>query len=206
MSTRLNISKWCLVAPAALLLAAACGDRAEEAPTPDPFISTDNPRDELTEADYGDLDPSQVGLNTPWGRNTVSKDASADREPATLTNVSTQSFDGYDRVIFAFESHIPGFRLALGTEAGGGCDGTGEAIEAPAHLAVELTGARANRDGSATVTDQSRTLDSPVLTAAMQTCDEGDRVRWVLGTAGEVEYRIMETLGEPRLVVDLRPR
>lgn len=199
MFTRLNISRWCLVAPAAMLLATACGDRAEEAPTPDPFISTDNPRDELTEADYGDLDPSQVGLNTPWGRNIVSKDA-PERDPAALTNVSTQSSDGYDRVIFTFDSHIPGFRLALGTEAGGGCDGTGEAIEAPAHLAVELTGARA----SATVADPSRTLDFPALTAAMQTCDEGDRVRWVLGTTGEVEYRIMETLGEPRLVVDLR--
>ncbi|MDE0032034.1 MAG: hypothetical protein OXU75_22540 [Deltaproteobacteria bacterium] len=191
------------MAPAAMLLATACGDRAEEAPTPDPFISTDNPRDELTEADYGDLDPSQVGLNTPWGRNIVSKDA-PERDPATLTNVSTQSSDGYDRAIFAFDSHIPGFRLALGTEAGGGCDGTGEAIEAPAHLAVELTGARANRDGSATVTDPTRALDFPAMTAAMQTCDEGDSVRWILGTTGEIEYRIMETLGEPRLVVDLR--
>lgn len=194
------------MAPVAMLLATACGDRTEEAPTPDPFISTDNPRDELTEADYGDLDPSQVGLNTPWGRNIVSKDAAPDREPATLTNVSTQSSDGYDRVVFAFDSHIPGFRLALGTEAGGGCDGTGEAIEAPAHLAVELTGARANRDGGATVADPSRTLDFPALAAAMQTCDEGDSVRWILSTTGEVEYRIMETLGEPRLVVDLRRR
>ena len=204
MFTRLNISRWSLVAPAAMLLAMACGDRTEEPPTPDPFISTDNPRDELTEADYGDLDPSQVGLNTPWGRNIVSKDANAGRDPATLTNVSTQSSDGYDRVIFHFESHIPGFRLALGAEAGGGCDGTGEAIEAPAHLAVELAGARANRDGTATVADPSRSLDFPALTAAIQTCDESDGVRWILGTTGEVEYRIMETLGEPRLVVDLR--
>lgn len=206
MFTRLHINRWRLVAPAAILLAAACGDRTEEAPAPDPFISTDNPRDELTDADYGDLDPSQIGLNTPWGRNTVSKDANPDREPATLTQVSTQGSDGYDRVIFAFDSHIPGFRLALGTEAGGGCDGTGEGTGTPAHLAVEFAGARANRDGSATVTDQSRTLDFPVLTAAVQTCDEDDGVRWVLGTAGEVEYRIMETLGEPRLVVDLRSR
>ena len=206
MSTRLHISRWCLVAPAAILLAAACGDRTEEPPTPDPFISTDNPRDELTEADYGDLDPSQVGLNTPWGRNIVSKDAAPDRDPATLTDVSTRSSDGYDRVIFAFESHIPGFRLALGTEAGGGCDGTGEGTGTPAHLAVEFAGASANRDGSATVTDRNRTLDFPALSAAMQTCDEGDTVRWVLGATGEVEYRIMETLGEPRLVVDLRRR
>ena len=110
LSNRSHISRWCLVAPAAILLATACGDRTEEAPTPDPFISTDNPRDELTEVDYGDLDPSQVSLNTPWGRNIVSKDATPDRDPATLMDVSTQSSDGYDRVIFTFESHIPGFR------------------------------------------------------------------------------------------------
>ena len=194
-----------LLAPAAMLLAVACGgDAAEEAPVPDPRISTDNPREQLTETDYGDLDPSQIGLNTPWGRNIVSKDADPDRQPATLTAVATGSAEGYDRVIFTFDSHIPGFRLALGTEAGGGCDGTGEAAGAPAHLAVELRGARANQGGSATVTETTRALDFPTLATAAQTCDEGDTVRWLLGTAGEVDYRIMETLGEPRLVVDLR--
>lgn len=203
MFNRLGITV--LLAPATMLLATACGgDRAEEAPTPDPYISTENPREQLTEIDYGDLDPSQISLNTPWGRNVVSKDANPDRTAATLTNVATRSSEGYDRVIFTFDSHIPGFRVAPGNEAGGGCDGTGEAGGTSTHLAVELRGARANRDGSATVADASRTLDFPTLATAAQTCDETDTVRWLLGTTGEVDYRIMETLGEPRLVVDLR--
>ena len=203
MFSRLGIKV--LLAPATMVLATACGgDRAEEAPEPDPYISTENPREQLTEIDYGDLDPSQIGLNTPWGRNIVSKDADPDRQPATLTAVATRSAEGYDRVVFTFDSHIPGFRVAMGTEGGGGCDGTGEGADSPAHLAVELRGARANRDGSATVTDAGRTLDFPTLVTATQTCDETDTVRWLLGTTGEVDYRIMETLGEPRLVVDLR--
>ena len=207
MSTRPNPIDWSRLAPLFVILAAACGgDRGEsDAPEPDPYISTESPRESLTETDYGEFDPADVGLNLDWTRNTVSKDPNPTAEPARLTAVTTEHSRGYDRVVFSFGSHIPGYRLGVTSEGGGGCDGMEAATDAPAHLTVELQGAQASQDGSPLIRDRNRSTDYPALVNAVQTCDENDTVRWVLGvTDARANYRIMETLDEPRLVVDLR--
>ena len=184
-----------------VLLAAACGDDARDL---DPYVSTENPRETLTELDYGDLDSAEIRLNLPWSRNKVSKDANPDAEPATLSAVTTETFEGYDRVVFAFGGRIPGYQLAYATEGGGGCDGTEPAGDAPAHLVVEFERARSNEGGVPLVEDRERSTDLPTLIGAAQVCDEGNRVKWILAARGDVEYRIFEALGNPRLVVDLR--
>ena len=208
LSTRPNPIDWSKLALLFVIVTAACGgDRAGEsdAPEPDPFISTESPRETLTEIDYGEFDPADVGLNLNWTRNVVSKDPNPNVDPAQLTTVTTEHSRGYDRVIFTFQSHIPGYRLGVTTEGGGGCDGMEAASDAPAHLTVELQGAQASQDGSPLVGDRSRNTDYPAVQNAIQTCDENDTVRWVLGlTAARANYRIMETLDEPRLVVDVR--
>ena len=190
-----------LLASLLVLLAPACGGDSRD---PDPYISTDNPREALTELDYGNLDSSQIRLNLPWSRNKVSKDPNPDAEPATLSAVATETFEGYDRVVFTFADRIPGYLLAYATEGGGGCDGAEPAGDAPAHLVVEFEKARSNEGGVPLVEDRDRTMDSPTLLGATQVCDEGDRVKWILAAGADAEYRILEMLGEPRLVVDLR--
>ena len=206
--TRPEPIDWSRLAPLFVILAAACGgDRAGEsdAPEPDPYISTESPRESLTETDFGEFDPADVGLNLTWTRNTVSKDPNPNAEPARLTAVTTEHSRGYDRVVFSFEGHIPGYRLGVTSEGGGGCDGMEAATDAPAHLTVELQGAQASQDGSPLIRDRNRATDYPALVNAVQTCDENETVRWVLGvTDARANYRIMETLDEPRLVVDLR--
>jgi len=184
-----------------VLLAAACGDDSRDL---DPYVSTENPRETLTELDYGNLDSSQIRLNLPWSRNKVSRDPDPDAEPATLTAVTTETFEGYDRVVFTFGDRIPGYLLTYVAEGGGGCDGTEPAGDAPVHLVVEFEKARSNEGGAPLVEDRDRTIESPTLVGASQVCDEGDRVRWILGAGSEAEYRILEMLGSPRLVVDLR--
>lgn len=173
-------------------------------PEPDPYVSTETPSESMREADYGDLDPEQVGLMLPWTRNRVSKDPTPADAPARLTDVATERLAGFDRVIFSFEPRLPGYRLSFATEGGGGCDGTGEGTDAPAHLVVELETAQASEDGRATVADRDRSLDYPALTAAAQACDEAGKVRWLLGAAAETDFRLMEVRGGPRLVVDLK--
>ena len=190
-----------LVTSLIVLLTAACG---EDAPDPSPYISTDNPRETLTELDYGHLDSSEVRLNMPWSLNKVSKDPNPDAGSATLTAVTTEQLEGYDRITFTFGDRIPGYQLSYATGGGGGCDGTESAGDAPAHLVVEFESARSNEGGVPLVEDRERTMDLPTLVGATQACDEGDRVKWILAARGEVEYRIFEMLGNPRLVVDLR--
>ena len=179
------------------LVVAACGGGDAPEPEPDPYVSTESPMEALTEADYGDLDPAEIGLNTNWTRNRVSNSASP-AETVRLVGVATESMDGFDRVVFSFEGGVPGYRLALGTEGGGGgCDGAEPGPDTPAHLAVEFMGATGG-DGGTPATGL------PALASAEQTCDADGTVRWLLGLAADTHFRMMQMRGEPRLVVDLR--
>ncbi|MYJ17372.1 MAG: hypothetical protein F4106_04890 [Gemmatimonadetes bacterium] len=191
---------------ALLVLGTACGgDGAEEAPPePDPFVSTESPRESMTEVDYGEFDPSEVALSMPWTRNTISRDPDPEHAPARLTDVSTSRSRGYDRVVFSFSPELPGYRFTQTAESGGGCDGTEPLSDAPGHVVVEFTRAVSNEGGSPLVGDRNRSTDFPALADAVQACDQDDTVRWILGTSGVVDYRILEIMGEPRLVVDLR--
>ncbi|MXW18714.1 MAG: hypothetical protein F4139_13520 [Gemmatimonadetes bacterium] len=201
MPNRPNRHALTLVTPLLVLLATGCGEDNREL---DPYVSTENPRETLTELDYGNLDSAEIRLNLPWSRNKVSRDATPDVPPTALSAVTTESLDGYDRVVFTFNERYPGYALAYATEGGGGCDGTEPAGEAPAHLVVEFDGALSNEGGTPLVEDLERTLDFPALAGAAQVCDEGNRVKWILAAGAQVEYRILEMLGTPRLVVDLR--
>ena len=188
-------------------MASACGGDAgqeSEPREPDPLVSTETPRGTMTDADYGVLEPSEVALSLPWTGNVISRDPDPTAEPAQLTAVSTDRSRGFDRVIFSFSPALPGYRLAMSTEAGSGCDGTESASDAPAHLVVEFERAVSNDGGSPLVRDRSRSTGFPALVDAVQACDMDGTVRWLLGTSGGVDYRILEMSVNPRLVVDLR--
>ncbi len=158
----------------------------------------------MTEADYGEFDRSQVALSMPWTRNTISRDPNPDDAPARLADVSTSRSRGYDRVVFSFSPSLPGYRLTQQAESGGGCDGTAPLSDAPGHVVVEFARAVSNDGGSPLVGDRNRSTGFPALADAVQACDQDGTVRWILGTTGAVDYRIMEIMGEPKLVVDLR--
>lgn len=190
-----------LLTPVLVVLTAACGDESRDL---DPYVQTEDLRETLTALDYGNLDSTEIRLNLPWSHNRISRDANPDIEPTTLTAVTTEAVEGYDRVVFTFGSHIPGYELEYVAEGGGGCDGAEPAGDAPGHLVVEFDGARSNDGGEPLVEDRERTLDLPTLVGVTQVCDEGNRVRWILAVSSTAEYRILEMTGKPRLVVDLR--
>ena len=158
----------------------------------------------MSEVDYGEFDPSEVALSMPWTRNTISRDPDPEDAPARLSDVSTSRSRGYDRVVFSFSPELPGYRLTHSAESGGGCDGTEPLSDAPGHVVVEFAPAVSNDGGSSLVSDTDRSTGFPALADAVQACDRDDTVRWILGTSGDVDYRIMEIMGDPRLVVDLR--
>ncbi len=186
------------------LLASACGGGDDPQPEPDPLVRTEPPAEEMTEADYGELEPSEVGLSTPWSRNTISRDPDPEAPSVPLVDVRTSQSRGYDRVVFTFEGSFPGYRLAFSDQAAGGCDGSGAVSEAAEHLVVEFSGAHANDAGTPLIEDRERATGFPAIADAVQSCDEDGTVRWIFGAAGGLDYRIMEMRGEPRLVVDMR--
>lgn len=189
-----------------LVLLAACGgeqgDTGSNGAEDEPMEAR---REGMEEADYGNLDPEDVGLHVTWATNLISYESTPDSEIARLTDVVISSHEGFDRTAFTFEPRIPGYRLQF-TDAGGGCDGTGPGTESPAQLVVEFERATANDGGAPLIGDRDRALDHPTLSRAVQTCDEGDKVTWHLGTSGEAEYRLLEAYGYTVLVVDLRRR
>jgi len=178
----------------------ACGDSRSR----DSRASMENRQESLTESDYGDLDSTEIRLQAPWSRNRVSKAANPDAEPARLTAVSTETLEEYDRVVFTFEDRVPGYRLAFVTEGGGGCDGTETAGSAPAHLTVEFERAVSNDEGVPLVADRDRKTRFPTIVGATQSCDDGNKVRWLLATRGETDYRFLVMAGKPRLILDLQ--
>ncbi len=189
----------------AILLVTACAAPDEPAPEPDPLIRTDLPSTEMTAADYGELEPSEMRFNSPWSRNTISNDANPEAPLRSLVDVRAAQSRGFDRVVFQFEESLPGYRLTLSHEAGGGCDGSGPVHEAAAHLVVEFSGARAHDDAMMPLIGNSdMETGFPALAHATQSCDAEGTVRWILGMGTELEYRILEMRDAPRLVVDLR--
>ena len=180
-------------------LASACGD----APSRDPHEATDDVREDAAAVDFGGLDSTEIRLHSPWSRNRVSKDPDPDRAPARLTAVTTEELPDYDRVVFAFEERVPGYRLKFVTEGGGGCDGTEAMGSAPVHLAVEFERAVSNDGGAPLVEDRDRKTRLPALAGATQSCDDGNKVRWLLAVRDETDYRFLELSGTPVLVVDL---
>ena len=89
-------------------------------------------------------------------------------------------------------------------EGGGGCDGTEAVGGAPAHLAVEFERAVSNDGGVPLVEDRDRNFRFSTLVGATQSCDDGKKVRWLLATRGETDFRFLVMAGKPRLIIDLQ--
>ena len=158
----------------------------------------------MTETDYGDLDRADIGLHIPWAQNPISRDPVPDAPLARLTDVTANAMDGFDRVTFTFEPRMAGYQLRLVEGGGGGCDGTEPGTDAAVQLAIEFPRTVANDGGTPLVGTRDLAPDLPTLVRAVQTCDEDDKVRWLVGARGETEYRLLEVRMGNQVVVDLR--
>ena len=158
----------------------------------------------MDEADYGNLDRADVGLHITWARNPISRDPVPDAPRARLTDVTAEPMEGFDRVTFTFDARMAGYQLRLVEEGGGGCDGAEAGTDAAVQLAIEFPRTVSNDGGTPLVAARDLAPDLPTLVRAVQTCDEGDMVRWLLGASGEMEYRLLEVRMGNQVVVDLR--
>lgn len=128
------------------------------------------------------------------------------RGVATLIDVQTGRHPDFDRVVFEFRNHVPGYRLEYVDKPVRQC-GSGDAVELAGDgwLEVTLEPAAAHTEaGEATVRERERSLELPVLRELELTCDFEAQVQWVLGVASPNRYQVLELEAPPRLVVDVR--
>ena len=198
------------LAAALIVLPAGCGgDNGTDDVQYGARLTPEEPREVrhegLDDSDYGDLDRAEVGLHIRWAQNLITRDPSPPDAPVVrLTEVAVDAMEGFDRITFTFEPRVVGYTVELIEEGGGGCDGSEPGTEAAGQLAVEFPRAVSNAGGAPLVGDRDRTLDLPTVSRAVQTCDAGNKVRWLFGIAGDSEYRLLEVSMGHLLVLDVR--
>ena len=145
-------------------------------------------------------------LSPEWTAGPVEEGNEASRM-TTLESVRTARNDGFDRVVFEFESgRVPGYRIEYVDMPVRQC-GSGQVVplRGDAWLRVRLEPSQAHDDrGRPTVQDRSRTADLPVLRELRLICDYEGQVEWVLGMAAPNAFRVVELNAPARLVVDVR--
>jgi hypothetical protein len=125
--------------------------------------------------------------------------------PRLLKDVRVGRHERYDRVVFEFETAVPGYHLEYVDKPVRQC-GSGEAtaIAGDAWLEVRFDPADAHTtEGKPTVKERERHLDLPVVREIELTCDFEAQVNWVLGVGSPNRYRALELSDPPRLVVDI---
>ena len=129
--------------------------------------------------------------------------------PALLRAVETGSGPGYDRVVFEFAGDsVPGYHVEYVTAAVRRC-GSGDAVSVAgaARLVVRFEPARAHDErGNPSPPERERATRLPAVKDMKLVCDFEGQVEWVLGVAAAAPYRVSETTGPARLVVDIRHR
>ena len=169
---------------------------APDRPLPDEIIDPD------------DVQPAPDGAPFEGTAGEVREAAEA-RAVATQRDLRAARNEGFDRIVFEFEEHLPGYEVAYVDQPVREC-GTGEVvpIEGDGWLRVRFEPARAHElDGErarATIADRSRRLDAlPMATEAHLTCDHEGVLEWVVGVRSPNRYRVLELREPARLVVDI---
>ena len=159
--------------------------------------------DETTPGGEGGIDPMlDAGLDPISGEPEVGG-------TAYLTEVDAARHEGYDRVVFHFEDHRPGFEVGY-VEPPVRADGSGEVVpvDGVAVLQVRMNPASVVDLSSSTVrevyTGPDRLApDTPTVAEVVQVGDFEAYATWAIGVRDRVPFRVL-TLDDPaRLVVDV---
>ena len=136
------------------------------------------------------------------------------QQGSTLLSIRTAAHDdgspediGYDRVVFSFDTLVPGYRIAYVDTSAYHC-GSGEPVTVAGDgwLEIEFFPAAAHTDDTweATIPEQRISYTLPTLREALSTCDFEGYVTWVLGLDKATPYRVLEVTDPARLVVDVQ--
>ena len=129
--------------------------------------------------------------------------------PRVLRAVEAASGPGYDRVVFEFaEDTVPGYRVEYTTKPVRRC-GSGDpvTVAGAGKLVVRFEPAQAHdARGNPTIAKRERMLGLPAAQDMKLICDFEGQVEWVLGVVAAGPYRVLDSPGPGRVVVDIRHR
>lgn len=211
------MSRAVLSLTAALLLATGCqeagapsaadDDVAADAATaavPPPATSRPDP---VADIGVHDVLPPLEGDAPSFTTDPAGADvASTGEEAPILRAVRIGQHEGFDRIVFEFDSDgLPQWHAAYLDAAPADC-GTGEevALDGDATLQVRFSGANAHTpEGEGTSGPRRRAVEQPSLRELVRTCDFEAEVTWVAGIAGRKDYRPRVLDAPARLVIDI---
>jgi hypothetical protein len=173
-------------------LACAGGEEGTATPTPSPTAS---PSPTAT--------PSPEPFN--GGRAPIEKEGPPVPPVAVLTDVRTESHEGFDRVVFEFRDNMPGYRIEY-VEPPITTDGSDLPVEIEGNgfLKVVLHVAQAHDEaGNPTISERDLKPSLSSIAEVEMTGDFEGYVSWVLGLSQKVDFRVSELTGPNRVVVDV---
>jgi hypothetical protein len=188
--------------PILLLLLAGCGGSHTAGST-----TASTPASTSTSTTTETTDPLEGASTTP-----VSAKPTA-QETALIERVAVGRHEGYDRVVFQFRNHVPGYRVEY-VRPPFAEDGSGNpvAIDGEAFVQVRMepaSGFDLNTGEGELVYKGPRRIEGAdsgagVVTELVRTGDFEAVLTWIIGLEKQVDFRVLALDGPPRLVVDLR--
>ena len=124
-----------------------------------------------------------------------------------LVNVRTARQNGFDRVVFEFDTHVPRWRMEYVDRPQYEC-GSGEAVrlEGDGWMQVNFEGANAHTE-EGRPTAAPRHVADPAganLREMRRICDFEAQVQYVIGVGSPNRYRAFQLSGPARLVLDIQ--
>ncbi len=180
----------------------------ESSPSDVEPVSTDTPAPSPVDTGPVDTLPPTAGEDLPTFTTAASSAdvASRGEEAPILRAVRIGRHEGFDRIVFEFDSaglpqwHV-GYIDAPVIHCG---SGDAVAVEGTAWLQVRFNGANAHTEaGEATSGAARRSVGLPSVEEVVRTCDFEAEVTWVAGVSGMKPYRPRVLAGPSRLVIDV---
>lgn len=146
--------------------------------------------------------PSQ---SRDWTAGVIERENDVE-ELARLVEVRSARQDGFDRIVFEFESQIPSYRVEYVDSPVREC-GSGRTVELEGDgwLHIGFTPAAAHtEEGESTIEDRRRSPGFPALLQLVRICDFEGHVDWVAAVESPNRFRVLTLPAPARLVVDIR--
>ncbi len=155
------------------------------------------------------------GIDPMNGADTTTKTgAGTGQGVAYLTDVQVARHEGYDRVVFTFNNHVPGYQVGYIPKPVK-ADGSGEDVAVDGSYVVgvrmdpasgvDLTPTSDPKGYTETYTGPKRiNAGTPEVTEVVQTGDFEAVLNWAIGTREKVNFRVLTLDNPARLVVDLQ--